>query len=205
MCGERQAGQLKPVVDGRNNATTYAYDAKGNLATVTPPSPLGATTMEYALSLNRLARVRDGKGNWRLLSYDALDRLTKIEFTGADQVLAAGEPYVAFTYDRDGNQLSEESREQGTGTVRTRSMTYDQLNRVTFESLPGGASNSMTYDNVGNLRSLTDAGGKVEYTYDAANQVRALFEPGATRPTKFEQDVDGLRSKTMFHIGVSDE
>ena len=49
-------------------------------------------------------------------------------------------------------------------------MTYDKLSRVTYESLPGGASNTMAYELVGNLRSLTDGGGKVEYTYDAVNQ-----------------------------------
>jgi len=163
-------GQLKTVRDGRTKPTSYGYDLKGNLATVTPPAPLGQTTMEYTQSINRLAKVKDGNGNWRLMTYDNLDRLKKIEYTGANQTLDGGEPYVAYTYDRDGNQLTEQSREQTTGTIRTRTMTYDLLNRVTYEALPGGASNTMTYDLVGNLRSLTDAGGKVEYTYDAAKE-----------------------------------
>ena len=61
----------------------------------------------------------------------------------------------------------------------------------------------MTYDLVGNLRSLTDGGGKVEYTYDAVNQQRAVYEPGTTRPTKFEHDKDGLRKKTTYPNGVT--
>ncbi len=191
-------GQLKAVRDGLNNPTTYGYDAKGNVSTVTPPAPLGQTTMEYAQTINRLARVKDANGNWRLLTYDNLDRLTKIEFTGADQVLGSTEPYVAYAYDRDGNQTAEESRRPGATTAETRSMTYDALNRVTYEALPGGASNTMSYDRVGNLTSLTDAGGKVEYAYDATNQVRAVFEPGTTKPTKFEHNVDGLRTKTSY-------
>jgi hypothetical protein len=46
------------------------------------------------------------------------------------------------SYDRDGNQLTETTCEDGTTTERTRSMTYDKLNRVTYEALPGGGSNS---------------------------------------------------------------
>jgi RHS repeat-associated protein len=201
-------GQLSSITDGRGHATTYGYDAKGNVNLVTPPNPgtpnpTGPTRTTHHQGLNRVDKVQDGKDNWRLLTYDNLDRLTKIEFTGADQVLGATEPYVQFTFDRDGNQTQEVTREQGTGTLRTRSMTYDKLNRVTFESLPGGASNTYTYDAVGNLRSLTDGGGKVEYTYDAVNQVRAIYDPNATKPTKFDHNVDGLRTKTTYPNGVT--
>lgn len=191
-------GQLNSITDGRNNTTSYGYDAKGNVSTITPPAPLGQTTLEYTQTINRLARVKDANGNWRVLSYDNLDRVTRIDFTGANTTLDSGEPYVAYTYDRDGNQTAEETREQGTNTIRTRSMTYDTLNRVTYESLPGGQSNTMAYDNVGNLRSLTDAGGKVEYTYNAANEIRAVYEPGTTRPTKFEHSKEGQRTKTTY-------
>jgi RHS repeat-associated protein len=201
-------GQLRKITDGRNNPTVYGYDAKGNVASVTPPNPgglnpLGPARMVYDQSLNRLSRVQDGKDNYRVLTYDSLDRLTKVEFTGANTTLDAGEPYVQYTYDRDGNQTGETTREETSGTVRTRSMTYDALNRVTSESLPGGASTSYTYDRVGNLRSLTDGGGNTEYTYDAANRVRAVYEPGMSKPTKFTYDQDDQRTKTAYPNGVA--
>ena len=200
-------GQLKSITDGRGKLTKYGYDTKGNVTSIDPPgsgaNQLGTTSITHDQNLARVSNVTDGKGNKRALFYDSLDRLIRIEFTGADTTLAATEPKVEYTYDRDGNQTSEITREEGTGTSRTRSMTYDKLNRVTYESLPGGASNTMTYDLVGNLRSLTDAGGKVEYTYDAVNQQRAVYEPGTTRPTKFEHDKDGLRKKTTYPNGVT--
>jgi RHS repeat-associated protein len=202
-------GQLNSITDGRSNVTSYAYtDGKGNVNTVTPPNPgapnpVGPTRMTYDLNLARVAKVQDGKDNWRLLTYDNLDRLTKIEFTGADQVLGSTEPYVQYTYDRDGNQTQEDTREQGTGTLRTRSMGYDKLNRVTSENLPGGLSNTYTYDLVGNLRSLTDGGGKVEYTYNAVNEIRAVYDPGTAKPTKFEHTKDGQRTKTTYPNGVT--
>jgi RHS repeat-associated protein len=201
-------GQLTGITDARGNATSYGYDAKGNVNVITPPNPgtpnpTGPTRITYNLNLARVDKVQDRKDNWRILTYDNLDRLKKIEFTGADQVLGATEPYVQLTYDRDGNLTQEDTREQGTGTLRTRSMTYDKLNRVLTESLPGGVSNTYTYDAVGNLRSLTDGGGKVEYTYNAVNEVRAIYEPGTAKPTKFEHSMEGQRTKTTYPNGVT--
>ncbi|HEX8123075.1 MAG TPA: DNRLRE domain-containing protein [Solirubrobacteraceae bacterium] len=201
-------GQLSGITDPRGNATSYGYDSKGNVNLVTPPNPgapnpTGPTRITYNQSLARVDVVQDGKDNYRKLFYDNLDRLTKIEFTGADQVLGSTEPYVQYTYDRDGNQTQEDTRPAGATTAQTRSMTYDKLNRVTFESLPGGLSNTYTYDLIGNLRSLTDAGGKVEYAYDALNQIRAVYEPGVAKPTKFVHSQDGLRTKTSYPNGVT--
>lgn len=211
-------GQLKSISDGRGKVTLYGYDAKGNVNSVDPPGSgthqLGTTSMLYDQNLGRIERVRDGRGNCRWLFYDSFDRVIRIEFRGActsvtdtAPVLDSHEPKVEFTYDRDGNQLTEVSREEvapgGTGATRTRTMTYDKLNRVINEALPGGASNAYTYDLVGNLRTLTDAGGKVEYTYDAVNQQRAVYEPGTTAPTKFVHNKDGLRESTTYPNKVS--
>jgi RHS repeat-associated protein len=201
-------GQLSGITDPRGNATSYGYDAKGNVNLITPPNPgtpnvTGPTRITYHQGLNRVDKVQDGKDNWRILTYDNLDRVTKIEFTGADQVLSSIEPYVQYTYDRDGNQTQEDTREQGTGTLRTRTMSYDKLNRVLTENLPGSLTNTYTYDVVGNLRSLTDAGGKVEYTYDAVNQIRAIYDPGMAKPTKFTHTIDGQRDVVTYPNGVT--
>jgi len=144
--------------------------------------------------------VRDGKDNYRLLSYDSLDRLKKIEFTGANTTLDVTEPYVSYTYNRDGDLTSETTREQGTGTVRTRTMTYDKLGRLLTEDLPGGSSPDQTYayDLVGNLISFADSGGAVEYTYDELNRARSIYEPDATKPTKFQYNDDGQRTLTTY-------
>ena len=213
-----KAGQLKSVSDGRGKITLYGYDAKGNVNSIDPPgsgtNQLGTTTILYNQELGRIERVRDGRGNCRWLFYDSFDRVIRIEFRGActsvtdtAPVLDSHEPKVEFTYDRDGNQLTEATREEvapgGTGATRTRTMTYDKLNRVINEALPGGASNAYTYDLVGNLRTLTDAGGKVEYTYDAVNQQRAVYEPGTTAPTKFVHNKAGLRESTTYPNKVS--
>lgn len=221
---DSKPGQLASITDGRGKVTSYSYDAKGNVSAVDPPgtgaNQLGTTRILYDVNLGRADTFRDGNGKCRVLGYDNLDRVTSIEFRGdcpetfknSSNVRDVGtldshEPKVTYTYDRDGNQTSEVTREEvapgGTGTSRTRSMGYDKLSRVTSETFSFGGSNTYTYDLVGNLRSLTDAGGTVEYAYDAVNQQRAVYEPGTTRPTKFVHNKDGLREKTVYPNNVS--
>lgn len=207
-------GRLNSITDHRGNTTSYGYtDGKGNVNTITPPNPgtpnpTGVTDLVYNTNLARIDRMivpneTSGVRQRRNLVYDSLDRLTRINYTGTNDTLDSGEPYVLYSYDRDGNLTGEETREQTTNTIRTRSMTYDKLNRVTSETLPGGASNTYTYDLMGNLRSLTDGGEKVEYSYNAVNEIRAVYEPGTAKPTKFEHDKDGLRTKTSYPNGVA--
>ena len=207
-------GRLNSITDARNGTTSYGYtDGKGNVNTITPPNPgspnpTGVTELVYNTNLARVDRMimpneTSGVRQRRNLVYDSLDRLTRSNYTGTDDTLDSGEPYVLYSYDRDGNLTAEETREQGTNTIRTRTMVYDKLNRLTSETLPNSVSNTYTYDRLGNLRSLTDPSGTVEYTYNAVNEIRAIYEPGTAKPTKFEHTVDGQRSKTTYPNGVT--
>jgi len=146
--------------------------------------------MTYHATLARIESVKDGMGRTRTLSYDNLDRLTKTTYSDGSS--------VENVYDLDGNLLKEIDSAGGTTTY-----TYDQLGRLEHEALPGGKSTAYTYDAASNLRSLTDAGGKVEYAYDAVNQQKAVFEPGVGTPTRFVYDKDGKRTKTTYPNGVS--
>ncbi|MDQ4124215.1 MAG: DNRLRE domain-containing protein, partial [Actinomycetota bacterium] len=205
-------GQLNAVTDHRGNTTTYGYtDGKGNVNTITPPNPgtpnpTGVTDLVYNTNLARLDRMivpneSGGIRQRRNMVYDNLDRLVRINYTGTNDVLDSGEPYVQYTFDRDGNLTGEETREQGTNTIRTRTMGYDKLNRLISETLPG-ASNTYTYDASGNLRTLNDGSGTVEYAYNAHNEVRAVYEPGTAKPTKFEHSENGQRTRTTYPNGV---
>ncbi len=87
------------------------------------------------------------------MHYDGLDRLTAATIKSSSGDWAG-----------NGTLAEERTREQGTGTnvrgtgsIRTRTMSYDALNRVTYESLPDSASNTMTYD-LTHRRSDTSAG-----------------------------------------------
>jgi RHS repeat-associated protein len=61
-CTNAKLGEVCSTTDGDGNTTNYAYDSSGDLASVTPPSPQGATTYTYD-SLSRVASVTNGDGN----------------------------------------------------------------------------------------------------------------------------------------------
>lgn len=54
-------GTVATVTDARGKVTLYGYDGAGNLTSMTPPAPMGATTIGYD-SLSRVTSVRDGAG-----------------------------------------------------------------------------------------------------------------------------------------------
>lgn len=156
-CTNAVSGELCWTKDGKGNKTSYAYDTSHNLNKITPPTPLGATTV-VSDTLSRIASVTDGKGQKTTYSYDALDRITQILFGGATQCNNRS-TCITFNYDNDGN-LS--SRIDVTGTT---SFTYDAMNRLTVKSLPSASWNcagqsglTFAYDPAGNLTSYCDAG-----------------------------------------------
>jgi RHS repeat-associated protein len=61
-CTNAKTGEVCWTKDADGNQTNYAYDAAGDLASVTPPSPQGATTYTDD-SLSRVASVTNGDGN----------------------------------------------------------------------------------------------------------------------------------------------
>jgi RHS repeat-associated protein len=202
-----EKGRLDSITDAKGNVTSYGYDAKGNVNKVTPPTvnPVagvqpGATNMTYHSGLARIEKVVDGKGQKRYLTYDALDRVTKVElFSTTNDRPNAADDWVAFQYDKDGNLTGRTEKD----ATRNASYTYDNLNRLTNEALPFSRSNAYTYDRASNLRTLTDGGGKVEYAYNALNQNTAVYEPGVSKPVRLRYDKDGRTTATRFPNGVT--
>jgi RHS repeat-associated protein len=180
-------GTLKTMTDGNGNQTSYSYDSVGNLVKVTPPGPLGPTTIQRD-NLSRATSVTDGKGQTTSFTYDALDRITKITYASGST--------ITYTRDVAGNVTS---LTDNTGATL---FTYDAANRLLTKTLPGGVTLSMTYDSVGNLTSFTDQGGKVSYSYNAVNLLTTLTEPGGASTT-FSYDPDNHRTATNYPNGVT--
>ena len=209
-CGAK-AGELCSTTDALGNSTAYGYDTNGNLISVTPPSPLGATTLTVD-ALSRTSSVTDGKGQKTTYSYDVLDRLTQVLYNGAQTCTPSTGNCVAFGYDADGNRTSTSDN---TGST---SYYFDQLNRLTTESLPDASSNcpgsspagiTLTYDGVSNLTSYCDSGGTTIYAYDSANRQISVAEPGGNcgpTPsfcTSFAYDANGNQTQVTYPGGAT--
>ena len=171
-----EKGQLCSTTSGNLNVTSYAYNSLGQLTSITQPggSCTGTrtlcTTITYD-SLGRVSTVTDGKNQTDTYSYDDWDRITQILYNGTTTCHTSAGTCIKFTYDGDGNVTK---RIDSTGTT---TFTYDTLNRLTLEELPGSldacsgfAGISYTYDAASNLVDYCDTGGTVSYVYDAANR-----------------------------------
>lgn len=202
-------GWLATVADGNGHTTSYGEDAVGNINLITPPGPLGTTSITYD-SAARPCVVKDGKGQRTKYTYDGLDRvltITKYPSTstssGCSITSGTAAGSVSLTYDANGS-LTQRVDPQGTSTY-----AYNKLNRLNSQSYPGGRVNTYTYDNVGNLKTLADAGGTTTYGYDTDSLLASVAEPGGTCTatpkvacTQFSVDDNGNRTKTTYPNGI---
>jgi RHS repeat-associated protein len=217
----------KTATDTEGNATTYTYDALGNVKTST--DSLGTTSYTYN-SDGTAATSTDGNGNTTTYTYTG-GNLTKVtpplplqpetatyDSLGRPQTTTDGNGVTAtFTYDGDdrvtsvaytgGPTLTSTYDADGnvlatTDPTGTTTNTYDRLSRLTNEAMPNGKTNTYTYDAADNLKTLQDAGGTTSYNYDLADQLTSAQAPGETQPTTFTYYADGSPKDTTYPNGV---
>ncbi|WP_183061914.1 RHS repeat domain-containing protein [Motilibacter peucedani] len=196
-CGGK-VGQLCTATDGRGGVTSYAYDTDGNLVTVTPPAPLGATTYTYD-SVGRVTSVTDGKGQTTTYSYDKLDHRTQTVYTSPGGS-------IVYVYDADGNLTTQ----YDSLTAASATYSYDTLNRQITKQLPGQTvTQQMGYDENGNLVDYVDETFvHVRYSYDAANELTSLAERNtcatdASTCTTFDYYANGNLKAVHYPGGVT--
>jgi RHS repeat-associated protein len=148
--------------------TTYAYDANGNVTSVTDAN--GNATPPAGDGINRYV-------------YDRADKLTQIDYSDTT-------PDVTFGYDNVGNRTS---MNYGTDTV---TYNYDNLDRLTG-STRGADAFSYGYDAAGNVTSRTYPGSPpISYGYDEDNRLASVVDAGATTTYSYYED-GSLRTTTL--------
>ena len=178
----------------RNVRMEFGYDPVGNLLTATVPPgattsiPAGNITYAYDL-LNRQTGVDhllpgttdvwtyvydkahretsmlDPNGDTRALVYDALDRVSNMNYT--DTLT----PDVTFTYDILGNR---DTMVDGWGTTN---FDYDGMNRLTQVTDPQSRVVSYGYDLGGRRTQFTMPGNRqATYQYDVANRLTTVSD-----------------------------
>jgi RHS repeat-associated protein len=183
------AGNLTRVLRGKFDtnavrATDYAYDGAGRVRSETQypdwpnTSPTLVATTTYDLNGNR-ATATDQLGRTTTFGYDALNRLTSVDYSDA------GTADVSYAYDADGNRTS---MTDGTGTT---SYTLDELGRPTLVTSPGPKTVGYRYDLDGNRTKLVypDATA-VTYAYDKAGRPSGLTD-WAARSVAYAFTPDG--------------
>jgi RHS repeat-associated protein len=185
-------GEQTSAKDPRGNVTTTEYDSSGNLKAVKPPTGSGLKETKVTVdSDSRPHVITDGAGHIETITYDKLDRVTDVAYTGTGTAKT-----VKFEYDADGNLIK---REDPTGTTK---YTVDALNRLTKEALPTTQNNEYGYELASNMSSFTDAGGTTKYAYNSLDELEAVTEPGETKQTKFGYDGDHRLTKITYPSGA---
>jgi len=200
-------GTIASSEDANGNRTTYGYDTAGNLTSITPPSGsgLGQETITND-SLSRphvITQCVSGTAcattETATITYDNLDRITKIVTTGPDS-----SPTIQDSYDKDGN-LYQRIDPAGTTTY-----TVDALNRITNEADPGSVSFSYAWDASSNMTCFTDSGGNTSYAYNGLNQLSDMYETDpscgaktSSLHTTFAYDNDNGLTKITYASGAT--
>jgi YD repeat-containing protein len=174
---------LVQVTDPRNLVTSYTVDGLGNL--MLQHSPDTGDTINCANQIDcydaagNLKRSFDAKGQRTDYQYDALNRVTQIEFRNVSQQLEAKQTYV---YDQNTNGIGRLSSITETNAANQVTSViaylYDQHGRVTSETRTLAGVPYVFgyhYDSVGRLDQLTYPSTRtVTYTFDGLGRVKDI-------------------------------
>jgi RHS repeat-associated protein len=149
--------------------TTYTYDERNRLDLVRLNGALEADYDYDAVS--NLTQTTFGNGTRENRSYDALNRLGALETKRLGDGVQLSK-YV-YTLDKVGNRTAVTEAQNGQG--RAINYTYDDLYRLTGESIVDGTNGNRTstyvYDKVGNRQTKTVNGTTTTYSYDANDRL----------------------------------
>ncbi|MGK2884873.1 MAG: RHS repeat-associated core domain-containing protein [Rhodococcus sp. (in: high G+C Gram-positive bacteria)] len=189
-------GRVTRVLDALGNATDYAYDTAGNLATVTRPAndDLGTRpVVSYGYdALGRVTTITEGQAITEI-TYDAVDRVTqtKVRKNGACNGGEVCEFLTGLLYDQyeAGQQRLWVHQTDANGIVTKQA--YDTYGRLVISR---DAENNDTRYNYANkhLVGITDANDYTTgYLYDTAGRLWKTIFPDAAEES-YTYSADGL-------------
>ncbi len=210
-------GYLETKTDAMGNVTSYDYDSSGNMLSMTDAegntvtnsyNSKGQLTSINAMGINAMTVTYDSKGNTTSTT-DALGNDINYEYDSKGQLKSVTDEigtYMNMTYDSDGNALTATN---GAGTTAV--FDYDTDGNCTSKTLTytsDGMQKTVTetysYDNAGNLISITDSDGNITMTeYNSMGKVScATDEKG--RKTTYDYDDFGNLIKISYPDGTTE-
>jgi len=182
------SGQIGSV----NYNANYSYDELGRVRKVTG----NGISAEYLYDENnKVASIKLGDGSNSLYSYNDVGLLKELVNYRPDGTILSKYSYI---YDSRGNITDITSPE---GSINYQ---YDDLSRLTKETLPNSISIEYSYDAAGNrlAKTLTEGGtsqiviadNEQSYAYDAVNRLQEVKNSDGTTQATFTYDALGRRS-----------
>lgn len=206
------AGTITRTYDGMDNllsettpqgTISYTYDHANRRASMTVA---GQPTVNYTYdNANRLTQATQGSSTTTFAydaagrrtsltlpngvvvtsAYDAASRLISLTYTKGATTLGD----LTYTHDKAGKRIATGGSFARTGLPQViATATYNAAN----QQLVLG-NKSATYDNNGNLATLTDPSGTTTYTWNSRNQLTNINGPGLT--ASFQYDALGRRKQ----------
>ena len=209
-------GLLQSLVNPLGETTTYGRTPTGNIASI--QEPLSKTTTFSYDSAERMASATDSEGYTAQVTYDAGDRPTQVTYPdGTNDQLTYSRLDVVQTKDRLGRitQMSRDSLgrllaltdanggvtslgyglEDGPNSLtdpngNQTQFQYDLQQRMVAKQLPGGATQSVIYEQCfGRVYSVTDELGRSKtFSYFLDDNVKSITYSGNTPAVNFTED-----------------
>ncbi len=177
-------GRLTEQTDPNGLKTTYAYDLRGRILSVTQ-TPSGGSARITQYSYDQRGNVATTTGpDGRVLTYiyDAANYLTSVTDNLGNQ--------VEYRYDLKGNRTTTLTKDPDGSLVRSIQTAYDIRNRAT-QINHAGSLTSQVFDALGNLTHAQDPNGNATaHQYDSLNRLL--------------QTVDALSGATLYGYDKND-
>jgi RHS repeat-associated protein len=216
------SGTITRTYDGLNQLTSettpqgsvsYTYDAVGRRTSMTVA---GQTAVNYSYdNTNRLTQITQGSSTVTY-TYDAAGRRTSV--TLPNNVLVEygydiASRLTSITYKQNGStvlgNLTYEYDKSGSRTKTGGSFARTGVPQVIASTAYNAANHqttfgdkTLTYDNNGNLQTITDPSGTTTYTWNARNQLTGISGPGVSASLVY--DGFGRREKKTINGNVTE-
>jgi len=185
---------LTSVTDANGHTTSYKMDDHSRVYQVISPDT-GTTTYSYDPAGNLLSKL-DAKGVTISYLYDALNRLTKIDFPSDNDIVYSydtcvnGKGRLCSMTDTSGTTVYEYTAK---GQIKKETKTIDSVQYVT----------QYTYDQNGNLRTMTYPSGRV-ISYTISNdKVTAVLNNAANLAMNINYKPFGGVSSLTYGNGLA--
>lgn len=189
-----------------NISTSFIYDENGNLISTT--DAMGNTVRAQYDAAGNLIQIKEADGTERSFSYDNRNRLKgetdgngnriAYSYTGNYPVKTTlnGEVTASYAYNAMGQTVKVTD-----GKGNTTLYTYDFLGRNTSVTSPEGGRTSIAYGKTGLVLSVTGPmGEKSIYTYDKAGNITSVTDGMGSR-YEYAYDKNGNRTSEKDPYG----